>query len=196
MSKKKLNIVLDIGKTNVKLIFLDEKGQFFKEIKTKQTIKFYKNKISYLNSEKIINWLLLNLNKFSTVYNFKNFVCTTHGATIALINHHDQEIIASTDYEYRYDKFSKDFQNLAPSFKTSLTPHLEDGLNIGQQIYYLNRIFPEIIRNTKFILSYPQYITWKLTGNYSSEISYIGCHSFLWNFKKNNYSSLVSELKI
>ena len=44
MSKKKLNIVLDIGKTNVKLIFLDEKGQFFKEIKTKQTLKFYKKR--------------------------------------------------------------------------------------------------------------------------------------------------------
>jgi len=196
MSKKKLNIVLDIGKTNVKLVFLDEKGQFFKEIKTKQTLKFYKKKISYLNSEKIIKWLLLNLNKFSTVYNFKKFVCTTHGATVAFINQNDQEIIASTDYEYKYDKFSKDFQNLAPSFKTSLTPHLEGGLNIGQQIYYLDRIFPEIIRNTKFILSYPQYITWKLTGNYSSEISYIGCHSFLWNFKKNNYSSLVNKLKI
>jgi len=196
MSKKKLNIVLDIGKTNVKLVFLDHKGQFFKEIKTKQTLKFYKKKISYLNSEKIINWLLLNLNKFSTVYHFKKFVCTTHGGTVAFINHHDQEILASTDYEYKYDKFSKDFQNLAPSFKTSLTPHLEGGLNVGQQIYYLKRIFPEIIENTKFILSYPQYITWKLTGNYSSEISYIGCHSFLWNFKKNNYSSLVRKLKI
>ena len=93
MSKKKLNIVLDIGKTNVKLVFLDEKGQFFKEIKTKQTLKFYKKKISYLNSEKIIKWLLLNLNKFSTVYNFKKFVCTTHGATVAFINQNDQEII-------------------------------------------------------------------------------------------------------
>ena len=196
MSKKKLNIVLDIGKTNVKLVFLDQKGHFFKEIKTKQTLKFYKKKISYLNSEKIINWLLLNLNKFSAVYNFKKFVCTTHGGTVAFINHHDQEILASTDYEYKYDKFSKDFRNLAPSFKTSLTPHLEGGLNVGQQIYYLKRIFPEIIKNTKFILSYPQYITWKLTGNYSSEISYIGCHSFLWNFKKNNYSSLVRKLKI
>ena len=56
MSKKKLNIVLDIGKTNVKLVFLDHKGQFFKEIKTKQTLKFYKKKISYLNSEKIKNY--------------------------------------------------------------------------------------------------------------------------------------------
>ena len=44
MSKKKLNVVLDIGKTNVKLVFLNEKGQFFKEIKTKQTLKFYKNR--------------------------------------------------------------------------------------------------------------------------------------------------------
>ena len=39
MSKKKINIVLDISKTNVKLVFLDEKEQFFKEIKTKQTLK-------------------------------------------------------------------------------------------------------------------------------------------------------------
>ena len=38
--------------------------------------------------------------------------------------------------------------------------------------------------NTKYIINYPQYITWKFTNNFSSEIYYLGCHTHLWNFKK------------
>ena len=196
MIKKQINIILDIGKTNVKLVLISQQGKIIKEIRTRQTLKKYKNKIIYLNSQKIFDWLIVNLKKLTSNYKIYKFVCATHGATIAFIDKDNKEIIASTDYEYPYDKFIKEFKKIAPSFHTSLTPHLEVGLNTGQQIYYLNRMFPEVIKRTKFILSYPQYISWKLSGNFSSEISYIGCHSFLWNFNKNTYSSLVKKLKI
>ena len=196
MIKQKINIILDIGKTNVKLVLINQQGKVVKELKTKQKLKKFKNKITYLDSIKIIDWLIKNLNKLSLKYKLFQFVCTTHGATVALIDHNNEEIIASTDYEYQYDKFANDFKRITPSFKTSLTPHLEVGLNVGQQIYYLSRTFPEVIKKTKYILSYPQYISWKLSGNYSSEISYIGCHSFLWDFNKNKYSSLVKKLNI
>lgn len=196
MIKKKVNVVFDIGKTNVKLVLFDNKRNLIKEVKTKQTIKKYKNKISYLNSEKLIKWLFQKFNELSDSFKFNKFVCTTHGSTVAFISNNDKEIIASTDYEYNYDEFNKDFIKISPSFNSSLTPHLEVGLNIGQQIYYLKHTFPEIISNTKYILFYPQYVSWKLSGKYSSEISYIGCHTFLWNFKKNKFSNLVKKLNI
>ena len=139
MIKKQINIILDIGKTNVKLVLISQQGKIIKEIRTRQTLKKFKNKITYLNSQKIINWLLVNLKKFTSKYKIYKFVCATHGGTVAFIDKNNKEIIASTDYEYPYDKFFKDFKNIAPSFKTSLTPHLEVGLNVGQQIYYLNR---------------------------------------------------------
>ena len=35
-----------------------------------------------------------------------------------------------------------------------------------------------------------------MTNHYASEISYLGCHSHLWDFKKNKLSSLVKKLNL
>ena len=53
-----------------------------------------------------------------------------------------------------------------------------------------------LIKNTKFILNYPQYIAWKLSSSFSSEISYIGCHTHLWDFRRKKLSSFVKKIKL
>ena len=35
-----------------------------------------------------------------------------------------------------------------------------------------------------------------MTNHFASEISYLGCHSHLWDFKKNKLSSLVKKLNL
>ena len=197
MSKlhKKLNIVLDIGKTNVKLLFLRNK-KIIKEYKTKQTIKYYRNIIRTLEADKVVDWLIKKINNESKYYIFENFVCTTHGCSLAFIDFNNKEILACTDYEFNFDKYKKDFLKIQPKFTSSFTPLLEGGLNTGVQLFYLYKKFPNILKKTKYILSYPQYISWKLSKTYASEITYIGCHSFLWDFKKNYYSQLVKKLSV
>ena len=64
ISKNKLNVVLDIGKTNVKLIFL-KNDKIVKEYKTKQQNGSYRNSIKTLKSAKIIIWLIEKLKKES-----------------------------------------------------------------------------------------------------------------------------------
>ena len=92
MSKlhKKLNIVLDIGKTNVKLLFLRNK-KIIKEYKTKQTIKYYRNIIRTLEADKVVDWLIKKINNESKYYIFENFVCTTHGCSLAFIDFNNKE---------------------------------------------------------------------------------------------------------
>ena len=41
------------------------------------------------------------------------------------------------------------------------------------------------------IIFYPQYFAWRLTGVKASEITYLGCHSDLWSFKKKKFSTFV-----
>ena len=60
--KNKLSVVLDIGKTNVKLIFLKNK-KIVKEYKTKQQNSYFKNSIKTLEANKIVNWLIKKLKK-------------------------------------------------------------------------------------------------------------------------------------
>ena len=195
VSKNKLNVVLDIGKTNVKLIFL-KNNKKVKEYKTKQQNGSYKNSIKTLKSDQIVIWLLEKLNKESRKNILENFVCTAHGCSLAFIGFDNKEIIACTDYEYSFDKLKKEFLKFEPKFSTSFTPLLEGGLNTGLQIFYLSKKFPKVLKKTKYILSYPQYIAWKLSKTYSTEITYVGCHSYLWDFKKNKYSQLTKKLSV
>ena len=196
MSSKKLNIVLDIGKTNVKLTFVDSiNNKTIKFFTTKQK-NIYRHGIKILNSNSIFEWALKKITYIGKKHNLDKFVCTAHGTSIALISYDDKELLACTDYEYKFDKLFNSYKKIAPKFNESFSPFLENGLNIGQQIYYLYKKKQKLIKETKYILNYPQYIVWKLTSGFSSEISYVGCHTHLWDFKRNKLSSFVKKIKL
>ncbi len=196
VSSKKLNIVLDIGKTNVKLTFVDSfNNKTIKFFKTKQK-NIYRHGIKILNSNSIFEWALKKITYIGRKHNLDKFVCTAHGTSIALISYDDKELLACTDYEYKFDKLFNNYKKIAPKFSESFSPFLENGLNIGQQIYYLYKRKQKLIKKTKYILNYPQYIVWKLTSSFSSEISYVGCHTHLWDFKRNKLSSFVKKIKL
>ena len=196
VSSKKLNIVLDIGKTNVKLTFVDSiNNKTIKFFKTKQK-NIYRHGIKILNSNSIFEWALKKITYIGRKHNLDKFVCTAHGTSIALISYNDKELLACTDYEYKFDKLFNNYKKIAPKFSESFSPFLENGLNIGQQIYYLYKRKQKLIKETKYILNYPQYIVWKLTSSFSSEISYVGCHTHLWDFKRNKLSSFVKKIKL
>ena len=196
VSSKKLNIVLDIGKTNVKLTFVDSiNNKTIKFFKTKQK-NIYRHGIKILNSNSIFEWALKKITYIGRKHNLDKFVCTAHGTSIALISYDDKELLACTDYEYKFDKLFNSYKKIAPKFNESFSPFLENGLNIGQQIYYLYKRKQKLIKETKYILNYPQYIVWKLTSGFSSEISYVGCHTHLWDFKRNKLSSFVKKIKL
>ena len=196
VSSKKLNIVLDIGKTNVKLTFVDSiNNKTIKFFTTKQK-NIYRHGIKILNSNSIFEWALKKITYIGRKHNLDKFVCTAHGTSIALISYDDKELLACTDYEYKFDKLFNSYKKIAPKFNESFSPFLENGLNIGQQIYYLYKKKQKLIKETKYILNYPQYIVWKLTSGFSSEISYVGCHTHLWDFKRNKLSSFVKKIKL
>ena len=196
VSSKKLNIVLDIGKTNVKLTFVDSiNNKTIKFFTTKQK-NIYRHGIKILNSNSIFEWALKKITYIGKKHNLDKFVCTAHGTSIALISYDDKELLACTDYEYKFDKLFNNYKKIAPKFSESFSPFLENGLNIGQQIYYLYKRKQKLIKETKYILNYPQYIVWKLTSSFSSEISYVGCHTHLWDFKRNKLSSFVKKIKL
>ena len=196
VSSKKLNIVLDIGKTNVKLTFVDSSNNKTIKFFTTKQKNIYRHGIKILNSNSIFEWALKKITYIGRKHNLDKFVCTAHGTSIALISYDDKELLACTDYEYKFDKLFNNYKKIAPKFSESFSPFLENGLNIGQQIYYLYKRKQKLIKETKYILNYPQYIVWKLTSGFSSEISYVGCHTHLWDFKKNKLSSFVKKIKL
>ena len=54
------------------------------------------------------------------------------------------------DYEYKFDKFVDKYKEIAPKFSEGFTPFLENGLNIGQQLFYLYKKNPKQSPNPHF----------------------------------------------
>ena len=111
LTNKKLNIVLDIGKTNIKLIFFDQNNKVVKSFNSKQR-STKKHGIKVLNSPSVYEWTLQKIKRVEKRYQLNKFVCTAHACSTALIDFNDKELIACTDYEFPYHKYVKGYQKI------------------------------------------------------------------------------------
>ncbi|MCU7551774.1 FGGY family carbohydrate kinase [Chitinophagaceae bacterium LB-8] len=65
--------------------------------------------------------------------------------------------------------------------------------NSGLQLYWLKHHKPYFFKRIKRSLHFPQYCSYLITGRRFSEITSIGCHTALWNYKENQYHHWVVE---
>ena len=194
--KKVFSIVFDIGKSNAKIFIFDKNLNIKKIIKSSYPKIKINNNFFIKDINFLISWFKKNLYLFSKNYKIDKIVTSAHGAAFGLVDHNDKPIFGVMDYENNFDSVLKEFKKIKSSFKESLSPVSEKGLNLGKQILYLKLKKQSVFKKTKYILTLPQYISWIFSGKYSSEISYLGNHTHLWNFKKNSYSSFAKRLKI
>lgn len=66
-------------------------------------------------------------------------------------------------------------------------------LNSGMQLYRLKYEKPACFANIQHSLHLPQYVSFVLSGHICTDITSIGCHTNLWNFKNNTYHTWVGQ---
>ena len=196
IKKNVFSVVFDVGKSNAKILIFDKNLKIKKIIKSKYPKTKVNKNLFIKNINFLILWFKKNLYLLSKNYKIDKIVTSAHGAAFGLVDRNDKPIFGVMDYESNFDSVLKEFIKIKPSFKESLSPVSEKGLNLGKQILFLKLKKQKIFKKTKYILLLPQYISWIFSGKYSSEISYLGNHTHLWNFKKKSYSSFAKRLKI
>ncbi len=98
------------------------------------------------------------------------------------------------DYEFGgFDVVAADYDAARPPFEETLSPNLPRGLNLGRQIFYLERVFPAEFKRARAFLAYPQYWAWRLSGVMATEVTSIGSHTDLWRPNEGRLSSLVER---
>ena len=191
-------LVIDIGKTHVKLHVLDN---VFSSVFSKQMKNVVELTGDYpsINVSAIWQWLVEGIKNVTKSYAISSISITTHGATAALLNRNSDTseglVLPILDYEYQDITIATpEYADIRPKFSETYSPDLPGGLNIGRQLYWLKKEFPEQFISATDILMYPQYWVWRFTGQRFSEITSLGCHTDLWSLKENDYSSLVDTL--
>jgi sugar (pentulose or hexulose) kinase len=91
-------IVLDIGKTNVKLVLVDAAGAVLAEQRSPNAI-LQDGLYPHHDTERIWDWMLAAMKGFSSLARVGAIVPVTHGATAALVAD-DGLVLPVLDYEF------------------------------------------------------------------------------------------------
>ena len=188
--------VIDVGKTNVKVALVDL--EIFEE---KQVISIPNEAIQSghfltFNTESIWNFICESLKKIGLKFEINGISVTTHGAAAVLIMK-DGTYAEPIDYEDpEIDAIATEYSKIRPNFEETGSPHLPGGLNIGSQLYCQFHRDPALRKRLLYIVTYPQFWGWKLTGKFATDFTSLGCHSDLWSPRKNDFSDLVNTLTI
>ncbi|WP_111980317.1 FGGY-family carbohydrate kinase [Algibacillus agarilyticus] len=197
-SNQTYTLVMDIGKTHVKVHVLDTG---YNSIFSKHMSNTVLNKPPYpcADVDGIWQFFQIAIKEAAAKYAISGISITTHGATAALIDRAETNgnglVLPVLDYEYtEINVLDASYSSVRPDFASTYSPSLPAGLNLGRQLHWLSQSFNHEFTQATDILMYPQYWVWRLTGYLASEITSLGCHTDLWDLNENGLSSLVDHL--
>jgi sugar (pentulose or hexulose) kinase len=189
--------VLDIGKTNAKVVVLDSAtGAEIAVVKTPNAV-IKSGLYPHYDIDGLWAFALDAFKRFAVSPGFDAISITTHGASAALLDAGGGLAMPVLDYEHEYPQAIIDtYTALRPPFEETYSPRQTMGLNIGAQLHYQQMVFPDLFAKVATIVTYPQYWAARLTGVAANEVTSLGCHTDLWNPRASSYSGLVDTLGI
>ena len=189
--------VLDIGKTNAKVVVLDSGTGAEIAVLKRPNVVIKTGPYPHYDTEALWSFAHDALKNLAREPGFDAISITTHGAAAALSGEDGTLAMPVIDYEHEYPREIRDaYTRPRPSFDETFSPRLSMGLNVGAQLHYQRTVFPEEFAGVTDILTYAQYWAARLTGVAANELTSLGCHTDLWNPKVGSYSSLVDRLGI
>lgn len=183
-------IVFDVGRTHAKVSVVTPAGRVLAE-RRMATPTFRTDLYTAIDTDLIFDWLLLQLKALSS-FGIDRIIPVAHGAACAFLTEDMTLVQPVQDYESPIPPvFATTYTAARPCFSETLSPPLPKGLNLGAQIFWHARRDPEMFRRVRWILPYPQYWAWRLSGALASELTSLGCHSDLWSPVRGDFSSLA-----
>ncbi|SMG60364.1 FGGY-family carbohydrate kinase [Paraburkholderia susongensis] len=186
-------VVFDIGKTNLKLSLIDEDGTSLSEARCANHA-VHAGPYPHFDVDAIWHWLLCELERLPQRHRIGSIITTTHGATVALLG--DEALaLPVLDYEFTgLGEVDLAYASQRDDFGCTYSPALAGGLNVGKQLYWQARRFPDAFARTRAIVPYPQYWAWRLSGVVAGEVTSWGCHTDLWDVTRGRLAPMVSRL--
>ena len=199
MHKIPVILIFDIGKTNKKAILFDKAYQPLREEETFIPEIRDGDGFPCEDQAALTGWIktvfirLLEDSRFDIrALNF-----SAYGASLVYIGRRGEVLTPIYNYlkpfpEPLATRFLEQYGPMERLCAETASPFL-GSLNSGLQLYRLKHTRPDLFGKIKYALHLPQFASYTLTRMPATDISSVGCHSFLWNFLTNSYHKWVNQ---
>jgi sugar (pentulose or hexulose) kinase len=191
--------VFDVGKTNKKLFLFDEHYRIVYE----KTARFLETRdedgdvCENLDSIRISVFESLNEVLRNEEYELVAINFSTYGASLVYLDENGQPLTPLYNYLKDYPaELEQQFYNQYGG-KTQMALETSSpasgSLNAGLQLYRIKYQHPEVFQKIRYTLHLPQYVSYLISGKIYSDMTSIGCHTQLWDFRKQRYHDWVVQ---
>lgn len=188
-------IVFDVGKTNVKLLVVDKNGDILHSSSTANAVVdgdlWRKHDLASTEA-----WLIDGLAQIARNFSPDAFICSGHGSTGVLVSDEDlskpEPDCPMIDYEQPIPSWLDEaYQTEGPDFFDRGSPIMLGATHQARQMLWVEKERPDLFAKASSFLGLPQYWAWRLSGEVSSEITYLAAQSGLWNLPNSSLSSIA-----
>lgn len=194
--------VIDIGKTNKKVILFDQDLRLVADRQKPFPSVPGSDGFQVEPVEAIEAWIWETLGELYREHPFRAISVSTHGATWALID--DQGLTApviaydtaltehqQADLDAAFYTLAGPLEKLQEETATCDLPLL---INPAKALLLLEQRRPGTLARSQHLINYPQYWGWRLTGKIGAEPTYTANHSFLFDIRRRQASSAAKAL--
>ena len=192
--------VFDVGKTNKKFAVFSEDLRPV----ASESVAIGERVVSGLlcdDVEAVERWVLSRLREGRERYGVRAVAVTTFGATLALLDREGRLVMPVVSYNHEVGPevrrgFYEEFGSPEGLYARTGTPPLGQLLNAGLQLYWLSREYPERYSRAELILFLPQLLSYRLSRGLATEITSVGCHTYLYDLTRSDWSDVAVGLGV
>jgi sugar (pentulose or hexulose) kinase len=189
--------VFDVGKTNIKLSAVTRAGEVLETLSTPNTVlpgPPWRNHDLASASD----WLFSGLAALSKRHRLTVFVASGHGSGGVLTGPDPEagngSVLPMIDYEQALPPTIRDgYARLAGTFFERGSKTMHAATHQARQMYWMQEVDPGAFAKARWLLGVPQYWAWRLSGVATSEATFLGAQSHLWNVAERRWSKIVLE---
>jgi sugar (pentulose or hexulose) kinase len=192
--------VLDIGKTNKKILIYDAQLQIVHE-EFERIPEIEEGDCLLDDVESLKAWITDIFSKLSGRFNIKVIATSAHGATYSVVDDQANHVIPQVAYNTDpgddfHQEFYKKCGDPVELQKSLATPNFNLLINPAKGIFFSQKKYADDFARARHILLYAQYFGFWLTGKLCADPTYVGNHTYLWNFEKKDWSKVADKLGI
>lgn len=196
---KNVIAVIDIGKTNKKILLFDETFEMVSSHSTRFDEVLDDDGYPCDNIVAIENWIKEEIRLVQTegLYHLKAINFSTHGASIVYLNKEGKRIAPL--YNYLKPLELEEYNSLYESyggkeeFSRKTASPAYGMLNTGIQMLWLKKHKPETWNNVAAIMHYPQYLSYLFTNTVTADFTSVGAHTATWDFDNMEYHAWIKD---
>jgi sugar (pentulose or hexulose) kinase len=184
--------VLDIGKTNLKLLVASDDGWPLETLSIPNAANASAPYPSY-DLAGLEAWFLDALAEVSQRHAIGAVIATAHGCGAVLVDG-DKPVLPMMDYDaVSPPAIDEAYRRIAPAYREVFCGIGAGAMRLAKQLLWQESAFPAEFARAKTYLTTAQFFAMRLGGRAASEISQLAAQGHIWDLVRHQPSSIMRE---